>query len=130
MPYRFELIHGDTGLCRIGEGVLTGHEIIQAIRALPVEIAEPDRITHALVDLTAVTRIAVTNAEPDSIARIEQAHGERFGIQRVAIVVNLDLAFGLARMYEAGMSRTGWEIRVLRDLPAAEAWLAEGLLGG
>lgn len=129
MPYHLDLIHGGTGLRRSGKGVLTGQEIIEAIRALPEQVPDPERITHALVDLTGVTRIEVTNAELDTITSIDRGFGQRFGIRRVAIVANSDLAFGLARMYEAAMANAGWEVRVVRDLPTAEVWLAEGLKG-
>ncbi len=125
MPYHLDLIHGGTGLRRTGEGVLTGGEIIEALRALPEQVPDLERITHALVDLTGITRIEVTNAELDTIASLDRGHGQRFGIRRVAIVATSDLAFGLARMYEAAMAGAGWEMRVTRDLAAAEAWLAE-----
>ncbi len=125
MPYRFVITQDGRCLRRIGEGVLTGQEIIRAVRALPEEVPEPERITHGLVDLTAVTRLEITTAELETIATLDRGHSQRFKVTRVAIVAPTDLAFGLARMYEAAVAQVGWEVRVVRDLPSAEAWLAE-----
>lgn len=125
MPYLTETFDGGTGLRRVGEGVLTGREIIETIRALPEAVPTLDRITHALVDLTGVTRLEVSNAELDTIASIDRAYAARFRIMRVAIAAPSDLAFGIARMYEAALSRVGWEVQVFRELQAAEAWMKE-----
>ena len=41
-----------------------------------------------------------------------------------AIVVNSDLEFGIARMYQMLAEKEGFEVRVFRDTTKAEAWLA------
>ncbi len=99
MPYRLVITQDGRCLRRIGEGVLTGQEIIQAVRALPEEVPEPERITHGLIDLTAVTRLEITTAELETIATLDRGHSRRFKVTRVAIAAPTDLAFGLARMY-------------------------------
>lgn len=54
--------------------------------------------------------------------RIGRVAGFRFG--RCAIVVDSDLIFGLARIFEAFARDHFEEIQVFRDADAAEGWLA------
>jgi hypothetical protein len=57
------------------------------------------------------------------MARFLAAHGRRFG-NRLAMVTNGDLAFGLMRLGAVIAESGGVVAEVFRDMPSARSWLA------
>jgi hypothetical protein len=112
-----------TGLLRVGTGLLKGEEILAAIAAFPEGLPDPARLTHALVDLTAVTRLEVSNQELQSIVAIDGLNLKRTNLTRATIAAPTDLTYGVSRMYR-GYSRTSsLKVEVFRTLEAAKKWL-------
>ncbi|MFN7959351.1 MAG: hypothetical protein U0P46_13645 [Holophagaceae bacterium] len=130
MPYFTELTHEGRGLLRIGQGVLTGREIIDAITAFPESVAAPERLTHCLVDLAKVTRLDVSNHDLETIIALDKHHLKSTGLTRAAIAAPADLAYGISNMYRGHAAHQGLEIGVFRTLAEARAWLySEGMAG-
>jgi hypothetical protein len=123
LPYLTELFSNGTGLRRVGQGVLTGEEILQALRSWPSGIAEPERITHGLVDLTGVTSLRVTLEDVKTIADIDRKNAEDMNLTHVAMVAPTDLLFGMSRLYEGLAAIPHWNVNFFRTLDEAEAWL-------
>ncbi len=74
-----------------------------------------------LFDGTAVTKIELTAAEIQTVARQRLFAGG----SRQALVASNDFAYGMARMFEMyrEASRTGRLVRVFNSLDAAQEWL-------
>lgn len=78
---------------------------------------EPD--FDQLWDLTAVERFEIREADLKRLA-----HSPYFGRgARRAIVVRTDLAYGMARQFEALRSVAPDEVRIFRSMEEARAWL-------
>jgi SpoIIAA-like len=123
VPYLTDLIDDGTGLLRVGVGVLTGEEIIQAISSLTTTCTDPGRITHALVDFTHVTKLSVSEQEFQRIVEIDKAKHQDLNITRSAVVAPNGFVFGLACMYVGHTGLPDMEIKVFRTMEEAKAWL-------
>lgn len=123
MPYLTELFSDGTGLLRMGKGVLTGAEILHVLQSWPAGIAEPERITHGLVDLTDVTSLRITLDEIKAISDIDGKNAEGMNLVHVAIVAPSDLLFGMARLYEGLAAISKWNTHFFRTRDDAKAWL-------
>lgn len=123
MPYLTEFIDGGRGVIRMGQGVVTGAEIIQALEAWPDDVEWTGRITHGLVDLTGVHVFEVSTEEVRRIADIEKRHAQAMKRVFVAIAAPADLAFGMSRMYDGLIAPTGWVVNIVRSRGQGVAWL-------
>jgi hypothetical protein len=74
---------------------------------------------RALADLSEVTEVTV-----DALALEETASIPLYepGTRR-AIVAPSDVAYGVARMFAAYSERSGQDVRIFREMSAAEGWL-------
>jgi hypothetical protein len=107
-----------------GTGLLTGQEILDAKTRL---LRESDRLKglhYGLIDLTDVTELRVTR---DVVLEFVQVDMQIALIVprplAVAIVAPSDLAFGIARMWEAFAEVTRWNTHVFRSRAEADPWL-------
>jgi hypothetical protein len=75
-----------------------------------------------LADVRAIDRLEVTTAGVQHMAR-QDAAGPALGSYRLAIVAPQDEVYGMARMYQMLTERAVPNVRVFRDLEAAEGWL-------
>ncbi len=123
MPYHSELIDDGTGVLRVGMGVLTGQELIDAARAVPSAIPGLKNITHSLVDFTSVEVFDVSTDSIHELSKLMGKNGEMMGPMRVAIAAPTPLSFGMSRMYAALASKPGWEVQTFRTLEEAKGWL-------
>lgn len=123
MPYEATYSNDDRCITYVGSGLVLGAALVSATRALIADVRTPS-LTHCLIDLSGVTDLHVSNDEIDIIA----AEGRRVAAiaphVTVAVVATRDLAFGLARMWEALVATPGWKTRVFRDRGAACEWLS------
>src|SRR5262245_43206870 len=114
MPYTTELIAGGTGIYHEGTGVLTGAEVIAPAVDLHEDRERARRITHGLVDLSAVTEFRVS---PDDLRRIAMENRESAKLiprAFVAVVAPADHVFGSVRMWQVFADETGWVTQVFR----------------
>lgn len=123
MPYRSELIEDGTCVLRVGTGVVTGEEIINAAKALPEFAIDLSKITHGLVDLMGVTSFDVSTEEIKKISELNLKNGQHTGPVRVAVAASSHIAFGMARMYASLVSTQNWTVATFRTMEEARAWL-------
>ena len=99
-------------------GVLSTQELIDVTSRI---LLDPrfDPTYRSLGDLREVSDITV-----DTFDTAHMAATPLFapGTRR-AIVATSDVAYGMARMFAAYAERNGQEVRIFRDMPAAEGWL-------
>lgn len=127
MPYAGELIHEDTGFLWIGQGVLTGQELIEGSEVQVRLAPAPGRITHSLVDFTQVTAVEVTVDEVMQVGEIDRRNAEVLRCLHVAIVVPTHHGHSLASIYEHLTSPKDWTTRTFPTRAEAETWLASVL---
>lgn len=82
-----------------------------------------------LVDLRSAVQFAPTarafSLIAGLVARLYESTGSRPAIKpRCAVLAPLDLAYGVARMYQMGASSEAVDLQVFRDLRSALTWLA------
>lgn len=115
----------------VGVGEVTEEEVLEAYRGY----FQPDHVRrrlYVLADFTRITAITARSQIAAELARMGQAtaeHNPRDGV--VAVVGASDLAFGMARMWEAHvderLTSIGWSTRATRDLDEAVRWIAEAM---
>jgi hypothetical protein len=127
MPYRTALINGGTGVLRTGSGVVTGQEIIDEARAILSLVTDPARITHGLVDFTAIDGFEASADEMAQVAQVNRKNSQTVKNVLVAIAAPKDIAFGMSRMYGSLIEGSGWEVQTFRTLEQAKAWLSSRL---
>ena len=123
MPYDTEFIDEGSGILHVGQGVLTGREIIEAMKGLATDPQSLESITHGLIDLTEVAEFRVSMDELQIILDIDRQSSKVIRRARVAIAASEDLLFGTSRMYAGMMHTPGWTIEVFRMMDQARAWL-------
>ncbi|HBK78303.1 MAG TPA: hypothetical protein DDZ83_01230 [Nitrospinae bacterium] len=117
MPIKFAVDDAQNMVFAVGSGTVTTQEIIATQR----EINAPDfrgRLYNRLVDFRNVTGLQVSNEETATIAHHQDANELP---EKIAVVTNADLHFGLARMVK-GQTRKD-VMRIFRDMEKARKWL-------
>ena len=106
----------------VGSGVVLGSEILAVAHALTEHLRAGNSMTRGWVDLCDITELRAT---PDEIRMVaeENSHAATFSPRIVvAVVASTNLAFGMARMWEATMAMTNWQTHVFRDMQQARTW--------
>lgn len=130
MPFSTEYLPDGRGVHMTGTGLLTGQEILAAKAGL---LRAPDRLTglaYGMVDVTDVTELRITRDDVMEFAAVDVRIAALVPrALAVAVVAPGDLAFGLARMWEAFAEVTGWNTHVFRSRADAEPWLRPWIEG-
>lgn len=123
MPIKNIFLDDKIGLLRVGEGILTANEVIEANNeALSKEILHKN-LLYIFVDLTNNTHL---EASSDDIERIARSDSKIFTASNnvvIAISANKDLIYALARMWQAYSDNYDFYHCVERNLSKAEDWL-------
>lgn len=126
MPVLIEVKDGK-GILLLSSGIVTGQEFLEISRNLVSK--HNQGLRYAIVDITDFDGIHASTAEIRTIALENKRLAEiaEPGM-RVAIAAQRDIAFGLARMWEAFASHdTGWRISVFRSRSEADAWVHQDI---
>jgi len=128
MPYSTEFIDDGRGVIHIGEGVLTGAELIEGALLVRAEIERHAVLEYGLTDLSGVGELSVT---PEDLRRLADEHmvtARQLPNAVAAVIATSDHIYGMARMWEAYADPTRWTTRVFRDRASAEVWLREAVV--
>jgi hypothetical protein len=107
-----------------GSGVLTGQELIQTTRDL-IEAGDAVRsVRFTLVLFDEVAKVDVNAEDVRRLVEVDKILMSLIPRSFIAIVAPKDELFGLSRMWEMMVGVPGWETRVFRSRPEADAWLA------
>ena len=106
-------------------GVLSQEEVLQAARDL---VDHPDFGDgySVLVDLTSVEEVPISGADIRARVDLDRSLFDRIDKTRFAIVAQREYVFGLARMYQAMMEDSSFDIRTFREIDQARSWLGQG----
>lgn len=103
------------------EGALSDEELLDFAQRMAND-PEFRSGVHELIDVRAADLRAVTSRTLRRAAEIFAAFDTAATRGRIAFVAPADVAFGLARMYQA-FRTDAVEIRVFREMDEARAWL-------
>jgi len=124
MPYESTYFDNDSGLLRIGKGVVTLDELLAAAKEHQSDPERAKKITHVLIDFTEVTELRMNAEEAKRLAEASKITARLAPGGAAAIVAPRDHVFGIARMWESLVDEeASWSTRVFRDRAEAEAWL-------
>lgn len=127
MPIEMKYLDDGRGVIYIGEGIVTGEDIISANRQFFSSKEIMTKNVYGLIDYSDITKFEVSTSELETIASQNEKASEYLTDGMIAVVATNDLVFGISRMWEALVENTGlqWEIVVLRAKEDAEAWIQE-----
>ena len=123
MPYETTLIDGGTGVLRIGHGVVTASEIIEAASTILTILPSPERVTHGLIDLTGLTSFEATGADAFELLKVGKKYsGTLKGF--IAVAAAKPAVYGMSRMFQTLSNQIpGMDFRVFHTIEEAKEWL-------
>ncbi len=126
MPIELVPLHGGTGVLFACRGVVTARDFLNANQRLLTTAEQTGRYRYGLVDLLEADSLDLSTDEIRLIAEQDTLMAAIVPTGTiVAVVAGKDLAFGLARMWEAFVGDTEWETKAFRSRARAESWIRE-----
>ena len=127
MPIKVRYLDNGLGVLFIGEGIITGDDIIHSNRKIFSSVEKMKEYKYGLIDYSSITKFNVSSSEVETIASQDMKAPEFIPDGVVAIIAKNDLEFGINRMWELiseGYS-IPWETMVFRVRDAAEKWIKQ-----
>ena len=114
------------GVILIGEGIVDGQEIIDAVTEMFSIPERTEKLEYSLDDYTEVRDFILNPNQVRVLAGIDLRASKLNPDLIVAVAASENLEFGLARMWGlVSESQTGWETTVVRSRNEAENWIRE-----
>ena len=124
MPAEIVYLEDGYGIELIGKGIVTGEEILNCNRIIySGDILRRQR--YQLVDFAEVEELVVSNADIAELAHQDIEASKTNPDIIIAVVARQNLAFGLARMWEAHAEKATFQTMVFRERREALAWIKE-----
>ena len=121
--FTYEYLDGGRTLHFHGSGELTGQEMIDANIKLQDEEERVRHVTSCLIVLDGITKLDVTPDDIRTLVSIDTQLARVSPNMALAVVAPADHVFGMARMWETMVARTGWATAVFRTRAEADTWL-------
>jgi len=115
----------DGGILLVGEGIVTGKEIIDINDRIYISPQKIQQILYQLVDFTKVTELLVSNAEVEILAMQDENASKINPNMSIALVGGQDLVYGLARMWKTLTYGAPIQTMVFRKLEDAQQWIKD-----
>lgn len=125
MPINIINLDAGAGVVFLGQGGVTGQDIIQANKKV-LSSADQIKISrYCIIDLSDTSEFDVSTREVDIIAAQDREIALHQPDYIVAVVAKSDLAYGVSRMWEAIAETKGihWETMVFKTRMDAEKWI-------
>lgn len=123
MPLSTEFSDEGAGVFLIASGIFTGQDLVASKLEIMEAATRGMPISYGFVDLSNIDRFSVDKDDIQDTALADEKIAKIVGKIKVAILAPTDIAFGMARMWQAYVDQIGWETYVFRDRTTAEAWL-------
>ena len=101
MPIEMKYLDDGRGVIYIGEGIVTGEDIISANRQFFSSKEIMTKNVYGLIDYSDITKFEVSTSELETIASQNEKASEYLTDGIIAVVAKNDLVFGISRMWEA-----------------------------
>lgn len=125
MSYTIEYTADGKGVYRMGEGVVTGAELVEAALSESSDETRARGLRWGLIDLSRVTRLAVTAADLRAISEANLRLASLTPRVVVGVVTGGNGVFSTVQMWQAMAKATGWKIEVFQSRAEAEAWIRQ-----
>jgi hypothetical protein len=124
MPLTYSIELNGSLILATASGTVTNQDLSDYVSALAKDVRVKPGMKE-LIDLRGAAGAEVTSNGLISLATFSVSQKERFRGTRCAIVADRDLAFGLAKMYEAYSKGEGIPVerKVFREFDEACKWL-------
>lgn len=129
MPITSTLINGGTGLLLVGEGIVSGPELVAGVYTARQLVLSSRMATFGLIDFTRISALNVSANEIKIIVEADKVAAMRIPKFALAVAAPRDVAYGLSRMYELYLNTPGWSVAVFRTMDEAWAWLESEVPG-
>ena len=125
MPIISKRLDKGSGFLSVAYGSVTTTEIKNNIKKIFLSEEIFRKYTYGLIDFSETDNVTVTNHDIRKMAEQNIKEGYVNDHLIVAIVVEKDIDYGLARMWEAYITGLNWESYVFRSRQEAESWIKE-----
>ena len=127
MPIKVKYLDNGLGVLFIGEGIVTGDDIINANRKIFSSVEKMKKYKYGLIDYSRITQFNVSTSEVEIIASQDMKASLFITDGVLAITAEQDFEFGINRMWEITVESSGlpWETTVFRDRDAAKKWVKQ-----
>ena len=128
MPYTAKIIHDGTGVHLVGEGCLTGSEMIERGKMVSEMVPDLSKISHFVIDYSTVTDFDVSVVEMQTIAANGWRVVDKIGHKMYsAVVAPKPLEYGMVRMYSSLNNHPHLVIQIFKSITEAENWILKML---
>ena len=127
MPIEVKYLDNGIGVMFIGEGIVTGDDIISSNREVFSSEERMKNYKYGFIDYSIASQLSVSNSEIESMVSQQMKASEFIPDAVLAFVAKKDLEFGLTRMWEIIAENTGlqWETMIFRNRGKAEIWIKD-----
>ena len=125
MSIEIRYFNNGMGVYWLGQGVLTGQDLLEASKETFKSEEKIKQLKYALIDFTSIDMESIQSAEIRVKAEMDEMAAKTNPDVVVAITASKDVMFGLSRMWEAFVDEIGWKTRVFRSRTEAELWIKE-----
>jgi hypothetical protein len=127
MPIEMKYVDDELGVLFIGEGIVTGEDIINSNRQFFSSEEKMIKNRYGIFDFSNITKFEVSKAELETIISQNRKVSESLADGILAVVAIENFVFGISRMWEihVELEDLPWETNVLRSRRDAEAWIKD-----
>lgn len=125
MPIKFENLDDGKGVVLVGEGIVTGEDIIHVNKRILSFQEKIKNSKYCIIDYSYITDYNVSKSEIQFIAFQDKVISQYIPDYLVAIIAKEDLEYGFSRMWEIIVETEGlqWETKVFKDRDGAYQWI-------
>lgn len=127
MPIKVKYLDNGIGFIFIGEGLITGDDIINSNKIIFSHRERMKKYKYGLVDYSNIAQFNVSSSEIEIIASQDKKASNYIPDGVLAVIAQKDLEFGVSRMWAMIVENSGvqWETMVFRSRQDGEAWIKE-----
>ena len=123
MPLKNIFLDDTFGILRVGEGIVTANEILDANNEILSKEKLRPNLLYIIVDMTKANDLEASSSDMQQIAASDSRMLSASSNVVIAICATADLVYGLARMWEAYANTYDFYHSVKRSRSEAENWL-------
>ncbi len=127
MPIQVRYLDNGIGIMFIGEGIVTGEDVINANKITFASEEKMKNYKYGFIDYSNALHFDASEDDAEIIANQDLEASKFIPDAILAILAKKDLVFGLNRMWEMIAENAGlqWETMVFRDREKAELWIKD-----
>ena len=125
MAIEIRYLDDGIGVCWLGQGVVTGQDLLEASKETFKSEEILKQIKYAVIDFTSIDKASMQTENIRAKAGMDKIAAEINPDVVVALIASKNVMFGLTRMWEVFVDQIGWKTKVFRSKTEAEVWIKE-----